>query len=159
MSIRSLAAVLAGTLLCATASGATALTVLTVGKQAMFTAEKGRVRIGRDPRLRPVFDPRCGAHETRLQLASYPQATNRLVAQDEVVLPCEHWRETRKGYAYEDASGVAGGVTKILYSVSRLQVQFGGAHYVQPVGPVGYAEMWFTVGTTRFLARFHNFTT
>src|SRR5262245_30120073 len=99
MSIRSLAAALAGTLLLAAASGAASLTVLTVGKQAIFTAEKGRVRIGRDPRLRPLFDPRCDANETRVQLASYPQATNRLVAQDEVVLPCEHWKETRKGYA------------------------------------------------------------
>jgi hypothetical protein len=159
MSIRSLAAVMAGTLLFAGSSGATALTVLTVGKQAIFTAEKGRVRIGRDPRLRPLADPRCGGVETRVQVASYPQATNRLVAQDEVVLPCEHWKKTGKAYAYADASGSAGGVTKVVYSASKLQVQFAGEHYVPPVGPVGYAELWFTVDTTRFLARFHNFTT
>ena len=65
------------TLLFATASGAATLSVLTVGKQAVFTAEKGRVRIGRDPRLRPVFDPRCGAHETRVQLASPDSETRR----------------------------------------------------------------------------------
>ncbi|HWP65344.1 MAG TPA: hypothetical protein VNO26_05470 [Candidatus Limnocylindria bacterium] len=160
MPIPSLAAVLAGCfLLLVDARGATALTVLTVGKQAVFTPEKGRVHVGRDPRLSPVADPRCGGVETRVQLASYPQATNRLVAQDEVVLPCERWRKTRKGYAYEDPAGTAGGVAKVIYSARRLQVHFGGDHYTAPDGPVGYVELWFTVGAARLLARFHNFTT
>ena len=159
MRITHLVAALAGTALLSPAASATTLTVLTVGKQAIFTADEGRVRVGRDPRLSPLSNPLCGGVETRIQLASYPQATNRLLAQDEVILPCEKWRETGKGFAYEDASGSAGGVTKIIYSRKRLQVQFGGEHYVPLPGPVGYAELWFTVGDTRLLARFHNFTT
>jgi hypothetical protein len=144
-------------LLLPAAEGA-ALTVLTVGKQAVFTADKARVRIGRDPRLSPLADPRCGGVETRVQLASYPQATNRLVALDEVILPCANWRQAGKGYLYKDDAGAAGGVTKVVYSKSKLQVHFGGEHYAPLPGPVGYAEMWFTVDTTRLLARFHNFT-
>jgi len=159
MRIPPFATALAGVVLLAQAAGAATLTVLTVGKQAVFTAEKARVRIGRDPRLSPLADPQCEGVETRVQLAAYPQATNRLVAQDEVVLPCANWKKTGKGYVYKDASGTAGGVTKIVYSASKLQVQFGGEHYVPLPGPVGYAELWFTVDTVRLLARFHNFTT
>jgi hypothetical protein len=156
---RLLATALAGTLLLTGRSNAQTLTVLTVGKRAAFTAEKGRVRVGRDPRLHPLVDPRCGHAETRLQLASYPQATNRVVAQDEVVLPCENWRKAGKGFSYADESGSVGGVTKVVYSAAKLQVQFAGPQYVRPAGPVGYVELWFTAGATRFLARFHNFTT
>ena len=159
MSIRLLLGALAGTVLLFHANDSAALTVLTVGKQGTFTAEKARVRIGRDPRLVPLGNPLCGGVETRIQLASYPQATNRLVAQDEVILPCAKWREAKKGFVYEDASGEAGGVVKIIYSPKKLQVQFGGAHYVPLPGPVGYAELWFTVDTARLLARFHDFTT
>lgn len=159
MSMRMLLGALAGAVLLCHTPTASALTVLTVGKQAMFTADKARVRIGRDPRLTPLSNPLCGGVETRIQLASYPQATNRLVAQDEAVLPCANWREAKKGFVYEDASGAAGGVIKIIYSARKLQVHFAGAHYVPLPGPVGYAELWFTVGTARLLVRVHDFTT
>jgi hypothetical protein len=158
MSIFPRVAALAGIVLVSQTAGAT-LRVLTVGKQAVFTAEKARVRIGHDPRLSPLADPRCDGVETRIQLAAYPQATNRLVAEDEVVLPCANWKKTGKGYVYKDEAGTAGGVTKIIYAAAKLQVHFGGEHYVPLSGPVGYAELWFTVDTTRLLARFHNFTT
>lgn len=159
MSSRLLYSTLAGTLLALHVADAAALTVLTVGKQAVFTAEKARVRIGRDPRLKPLADPRCGGIATRVQIAAYPQATNRLAAQAEVTLPCEHWRKAGKGYLYKDETGAAGGVTKVVYSAAKLQVHFGGANYVPLPGPVGYAELWFTVDTARLLARFHDFTT
>jgi hypothetical protein len=158
MSIRPLASLLATALLVGQAASATALTVLTTGKHAVFTAKKARVQVGRDPRLSPLADPQCGGVETRIQIAAYPQATNRLEAQEEVVLPCANWKRAGKGYLYRDDTGAAGGVIKVLYSTKRLQVQFKGDQYVPIAGPVGYAELWFTVDTTRFLARFHNFT-
>jgi hypothetical protein len=159
MRIPSLLAALAVLVLRSLTAGAATLSVLTVGKQAVFTAEKARVRIGHDPRLSPLADPRCDGVVTRIQLAAYPQATNRLVVQDEVVLPCANWKKAGKAYVYKDESGTAGGVTKVIYSATKLQVQFDGAHYVPLPGPVGYAELWFTIDTTRLLARFHNFTT
>ena len=93
----------------------------------------------------------------RLQLAAYPVATERLVAQDEVVLPCDRLRKAGKGFVYEDDTGAAGGVTKVAYSKKQVVITFGGSSYVPPPGPVGYVELWLQAGDTRFLARFHTF--
>jgi hypothetical protein len=155
MSTRPLALALAASAF--VAAEVHALTVLTVGKQAVFRADEARIRIGRDPRLSPLPAPECGGDEMRLQLASYPVATERLVAQDEVVLPCERWRKAGKGFVYEDETGAAGGVTKVAYSTKRVVITFGGPSYVSPPGPVGYLEVWLQAGDTRFLARFHTF--
>jgi hypothetical protein len=156
MSIRPLARALVAAALVSATDGH-ALTVLTVGKQATFRGDEARVRIGRDPRLSPLAAPECGGDEMRVQLAAYPVATARLVAQDEVVLPCERWRKAGKGFVYEDETGAAGGVTKVAYSAKRVVITFGGPAYVPPLGPVGYLELWFQAGDTRFLTRFHTF--
>jgi hypothetical protein len=44
-----------------------------------------------------------------------------------------------------------------VYTRDALVVKLGGAGYTPPGGPVGYVELWLNLGSTRLLARFHNF--
>jgi hypothetical protein len=55
-----------------------------------------------------------------LQVTSYPQATVRVDAQDEVTLPCGRWAKRRDGFVYRDADGSVGGVRKVVYSRTRF---------------------------------------
>jgi hypothetical protein len=157
MPIPRLLAAIGSLALSLAAVEAAALTVLNVGKQVVFDASRGRVRVAKDTGLAPLGNPLCGGDETRVQVASYPVATSRLVAQDEVVLPCERWRPLGKGFVYEDDGGAAGGVVKVAYSARKLVIELGGTAYQPLSGPVGYAELWFRVGTARILVRVHDF--
>lgn len=89
-------------------------------------------------------------------MASYPQATNRLEAQA-TNLPCENWSATSGGYVYHDDAAAHGGVRRITYTSSKLVIKLRGQHFTPVAGPVGYMEVWFRVGSTRYLGRFHNF--
>ncbi len=140
------------------AGTAHALTVLTAGKHAVFRTDSALVRIGKDRALATVLDPTCASGlATTFQVGAYLQSTWRLASSPEVTLPCDKWRKTRAGYAYEDDAGTSGGVQRITYTPKKLVIQLGGSGYAAPAGPVGYIETWLTLGTTRLLARFHGF--
>jgi hypothetical protein len=137
---------------------ADALTVLTNGKHAIFRSASGIVRLGRDRALATLVDPICASGlPTTVQVGAYLQSTARLSTKPADTLPCERWRKVRGGYVYADNAGTAGGVRRIVYARDRLVVKLGGAGYTAPGGPVGYVELWLTIGSTRLLARFHNF--
>lgn len=147
------------------AGGATesrALTVLTTGKVAVSkdrpgtARDVGRFRFGKDPALRPLVDPRCPG-ESAVQVAFYPQATQRLVARPLAVLPCANWKARGAGYVYNDPAAGQSGVRSILYLPSKLVIKLKGPGFEPVAGPVGYLEVWFTVGDERYLGRFHNF--
>ncbi len=140
------------------ATPADALTVLTIGKHAVFRSESGLVRVGRDRALATLLDPTCASElPSTVQLGAYLQSTARLAAEPADTLPCDRWRRGRGGYVYEDDAGAAGGVRRIVYARDKIVVKLGGAGYTAPGGPVGYVELWLTIGSTRLLARFHNF--
>lgn len=133
------------------------LTVLTRGKAASFGSKAATVRFGEDAALAPLVDPRCPTVSS-VQLASYPEGATFLDAQAIGKLPCTNWRSTAKGYRYRSSDGYPGGVRRIDYRPDRLVVSFGrGYHRI--AGPVAYLEMWFRVGTTNYLGRFHRFST
>jgi hypothetical protein len=141
-----------------------AVTVLTVGKSAVFRRRDGVasavVRFGHDPAFAAVADPTCtGGATMTLQVAAYPQATVRVDAQPVLTLPCERWKRRRSGFVYRDPDGTAGGVRKVVYGRSRFLVRFEGGTYRHVAGPVGYAELWIEIAGTRLVGRFHDFRT
>ncbi len=146
----------------AVALDAHAVTVLTVGKTAVFRRRAGVdsavVRFGRDPAFASPADPTCtGGASMTLQVAAYPQATVRLDAGDVVTLPCKPWKRRRGGFVYRDHAGASGGVRKVVYGPTRFLVRFEGGTYRHVPGPVGYAELWIGIGGARLVGRFHDF--
>jgi hypothetical protein len=139
------------------------LTLLTVEKTAVFEHDPatGRgaatVRVGRDSALAELEDPTVCPASATLQVSSYPSELNLLVADPPAELPCERWRRIPGGYAYYDPSGAAGGIRSVRYGRDGLSVRVEGAGYRPVVGPVGYAQVWLTVGAERYLVRFHEF--
>jgi hypothetical protein len=148
-------------LLVATPGAADALTVLTVGKSAVFRhggAASAVVRVGRDPALARPADVTCGGGATlTLQLAAYPTARARVDAAPAVALPCDRWRRVRGGFVYRAADAAPGGVRLVVYRTSGFEARFGGAAYRPMAGPVGWVECWIGVGAERLLARVHDF--
>src|SRR5262249_31925986 len=144
--------VLAALLLVPHLAAADGLTVLTVGKVAVFRNGRGTVRVGRDPRLARPPSPVCPT-ASGVELSSYPVPTQRLVSAPALELDCARWRKKAGGFVYDDPAGT-GGVRAIRYGRRGLLIRFEGA---LPTGPVGYFQAWLTVGATRFNARFHNF--
>lgn len=144
------------------ATEARAVSVLTVGKRAVFRDRGGTasalVTVGRDRAFATLADPTCGGGDTmRLQVASYPTATFRVDAQDLVELPCAGWKKRAGSFVYRDPAGSVGGVRKVVYGHARLLARFQGGSYRPIPAPVGYAELWIEIGGKRLLARFHNF--
>jgi hypothetical protein len=156
------AALLAGLLVAATAGPAAALTVLTTGKVALSKDGPGEkddravFRFGKDPALAAIPDPACPALTT-VQVASYSQATWRVVAQPGVELPCDAWRRVAGGWMYTDRAALHGGVTRIVYTRTKLLIKLRGPGFLPVTGPVGYLEVWLGIGTERYLGRFHSF--
>lgn len=153
---------IAALLVVAIAVPAHSLTVLTVGKTAVFRHRgehtSALVRIGRDPAFATLTDPTCaGGGVMALQVAAYPQATARVDAQDEVTLPCEPWSRRGDAFVYRDKTGAHGGVRKVVYSTSRFLARIEDGAYRHVAGPVGYAELWIEIGGARLLARFNTF--
>lgn len=141
---------------------AEALTVLTVGKVAVFRDRSGTdrdgglVRFGRDRAFAVLLDPTCPATSS-FQVGAYPTATARVVAQPVAELACANWRAARGGYVYEDPAA-AGGVRRIVYQRAKLVVELGDPNFTPVAGPLGYLQVWFQIGDTRFHGRFHDFT-
>lgn len=138
-------------------SAAHAVGVLTVGKHAVLRAESGFVRVGRDPLLAALAEPCPGGVEPRLTLSSYPQSTLRVVTHLDVALPCAGWTPLRSGGWRYDGGAPGDGVERVDLRPDKLVVQLGGDGYQAPSGPVGYVQVWLTVGGQRLNARFHNF--
>src|SRR5262249_59528934 len=66
-------------------AAADGLTVLTVGKVAVFRNGRGTVRVGRDPRLAAPPAPICPT-ASAVELSSYPEPTQRVVVAGEGAL-------------------------------------------------------------------------
>jgi hypothetical protein len=154
---------LAVTVLVLSTAPASALTLLTTDKVAAFEHDLGTgegsawVRVGRDRGLADLADPTVCPASATLQVSSYPSATSLIVADPPVSLPCERWIRIPDGYAYFDPTASAGGVRSLRYTREGLWVRLVGPAYRPVVGPVGYAQIWLTVGEERYLVRFHEF--
>lgn len=69
------------------------------------------------------------------------------------MLDCAKWKARRNGdFVYSDPDA-AGGLESLRYGRKGIVARFAGS---VPTGPVAYAQLWVTVGDTRFNARLHN---
>lgn len=135
------------------AARAAGLTVLTEGKVASFKNGKGTVRVGRDPQLANAPAPTCPA-TSAVTLSSYPEPTQRVVVATEVALDCTKWTARKNGdFVYSDPDAT-GGLSNLRYGKKGIVARFTSS---APAGPVAYAQLWLTVGDTRFNARLHSF--
>ncbi|HEY8517440.1 MAG TPA: hypothetical protein VIS07_18160 [Candidatus Binatia bacterium] len=145
------------------AERAEALILLTEGKLGVFRhdAASGRgsahIRIGADRALRELRDPTVCPSSATLRIAYYPTATNLVTGGPTVELPCERWSRVSDGYVYRDPSGSAGGVRRVVYTRRGIDVLASGPGYEPVVGPVGFVQLWLTVGDARYLVRMHEF--
>jgi hypothetical protein len=140
--------------------------ILTYGKLAILRDRRGTARdvavfrTGKDPEFATLPSPLCPA-VTTIQVSAYPTATNRVEAQPATpggaTLPCDKWRQTKRGYRYRDAAGGTLGVRAITLDRTGLSVRIQGGGYRGIRGPVGYLQLQLTIGDVRWLARFHNF--
>jgi hypothetical protein len=106
-------------------AGADGLTVLTVGKVAAFKNGRGMVRVGRDPRLANAPSPACPT-KTAVELSSYPEPTQRVVASTTVDLDCGKWKPRRGGFVYSDPAA-RGGVRAIRSTRDQRVALFADA--------------------------------
>jgi len=159
MTSRALALVFAGTLALPALAAAGDFSLLTVGKVASFknvgdvARDGGVVRIGRDPNLRTLIDPRCPA-VTRAQVLSYPQDVLRMVTNLDVELDCTKWRAKGDGFDYRDPDGT---VKTIHYGSDGVRIVVRGADFTPIGGPLGFLETNLVVADTPLRARFHLF--
>lgn len=150
-------------LLVVLAPRAHALTLLTEGKVGFFRYDaasgtgSARLRVGADRALTVLEDPTGCPSSATVQIASYPTASNLVVGGPAVDLPCERWSRVPGGYLYRDPGGAAGGIRTLRYTQGGLSIDARTPGFVPVVGPVGYVEMWLTVGAQRYLVRLHNF--
>jgi hypothetical protein len=136
-------------------AAADGLTVLSVGKVAIFKNGGATIRVGRDSALVAGPSPTCPA-TSAVDVSSYPVATQRVVVTTQVGLDCAKWRAKGSGFVYDDPAGTAG-LRSVRYGRKGLTLHFGGDAFTPPAGPVGYVQAWLTVGSTRFNVRLHNF--
>lgn len=130
------------------------LQLLTHGKTAVFrdkADDSALIRFGRNRALAQLIDPTCtGVHPSAVKVSAYE--SNVVVTHVDVPLACDKWRPARGGFLYEDAGGP---VRRIVYTSRKLVVQLKG--FPPITGPVGYVELWLTLGDERLLGRFHDF--
>jgi tetratricopeptide (TPR) repeat protein len=142
---------------------ARALTLLTESKVGAFRHDpatgggSAQISVGRDRALAQLEDPTVCPASASIRIASYPTATNLVTGGPEVALPCERWSRIPGGFLYRDPSGAAGGVRTVRYTTRGLSVDARAPGFEPVVGPVGYVQMWLTVGDTRYLVRLHDF--
>lgn len=133
-----------------------ALTVLTAGKVARLHDRSGTVRdsavfaFGKDRALAALIDPRCPG-------ASSVQISSNQQDDGELPLPCVQWKQVKGGFLYKDRAGSVGGVRRILYRSTGLVITVRGSGYTAITGPVGYVQVWLTIGDKRYVGRFHDF--
>jgi tetratricopeptide (TPR) repeat protein len=145
------------------AASAHALTLLTEAKHGVFRHDaatgsgSAQISVGRDRALASLEDPTVCPSSASLRIAFYPTATNLVTGGPEVALPCERWRRIPGGYLYRDSDGSAGGVRTVRYTTRGLSVDARSPGFTPVVGPVGYVQLWLTVGSTRYLVRLHDF--
>lgn len=160
--IRALPFLCAIVLFSAPQARADGLLMLTAGKVGVSKdlpgsgRDRGRFRFRKDPALLTLENPTCPGTSS-VQLATYPQAANRVEAQPLVDLPCENWTARGTGYVYNDPTGALGGIRRILYKPGKLVLKMRGPGFTPVVGPVAYMEIWFAVGPNRYHGRFHSF--
>lgn len=134
------------------------LTLLTAGKRGRFvrvdaTVGSARVHVGRDPGLATLGDPTACPSRATVQVRGYSSATGLLIDGPVVALPCGGWTIEKGDYRYRDpATGI-----RIRYGHDGLDVRLDAPSYVPFAGPVGFVQMWFVVGDTRYHVRFHGF--
>jgi len=137
------------------------LVVLTGGKVAKFQNREGTardagvVKFQGDPRLPRPTSP--GGAFVTVQVASYPQATNRVTYGPVIELPPDVWRRKGKTWVYTDEDGTRGGLRKMLLGGKTLLIKWKGDGFTPPPGPAGYVEVWVELEGRRYLGRFHDF--
>lgn len=145
------------------AAPAQALTLLTESKVGVFRHDpatgsaSAQISVGRDRALATLEDPTVCPASASIRLAYYPTATNLVTGGPEVALPCERWSRIPGGFLYRDPDGTAGGIRTVRYTTRGLSVDARSPGFAPVVGPVGYAQMWLTIGDTRYLVRLHDF--
>jgi len=150
-------------LLLLVAARADAITLLTEGKVGIFRYDpatatgSAQIRVGRDRALAALQDPTVCPASATVKIASYPTALNLVVGGPSVDLPCERWSRVPGGFLYRDPSGAAGGIRTVRYTERGVAIDAVTPGFEPVVGPVGYVEVWLTVGSERYLVRMHNF--
>ena len=150
-------------LLLLNAASAHALTLLTEGKTGVFRRDaatgdgSAQITVGRDRALAALEDPTVCPASASIRIAFYPTATNLVTGGPEVALPCERWSRIPGGFLYRDPDGRAGGIRTVRYTERGLSVDARSPGFEPVVGPVGYVQMWLTVGGARYLVRLHDF--
>ena len=144
------------------AASAHALTLLTEGKVGVFRHDasgggSAQITVGRDRALASLEDPTVCPASASIRIAFYPTATNLVTGGPEVALPCERWSRIPGGFLYRDPAGTAGGIRLVRYTQRGLFVDARSPGFEPVTGPVGYVQMWLTVGGTRYLVRLHDF--
>ena len=146
----------------ATAASAHELTLLTEGKLGVFRHDaagggSAQISVGRDRALARLEDPTVCPSSASIRITFYPTATNLVTGGPEVALPCERWTRIPGGFLYRDPAGSVGGVRTVRYTQRGLSVDARSPGFEPVVGPVGYVQMWLTVGDVRYLVRLHDF--
>ena len=163
LRFRCLLAGLAGFATLGAATRADSFSVLVEGKSAVFSHDartgtgSARIRVGADPALATLGNPRRCPSSAFLRLVWYPTATNLEVGDPEVVLPCARWHAVPGGWQYDDPVGSAAGVTRLRYTTGGIALDASGPRFTPLVGPVGFAQLSLRVGEQRHLVRFHGF--
>ena len=151
---------LALTLLLDAGSGL-ALSILTQGRTLRLSGRRapeqwrGVLRVGPDAALADAPSPECPTITT-FELGLFTVASNGVERNPAVTLDCARWRRTKRGWVYADPLSPAG-IRKIAYGPRGLVVTLAGPSVMPAAGPVGYAQVWFGVGSARFHVRFHEF--
>ena len=118
---------------------------------------RGLLRVGTDAALADAPSPECPV-VTTFELGLFTVATNGVERNATVTLDCTRWKRTKRGWVYADPAS-PGGVRKIVYGSRGMVVTLAGSGVMPAPGPVGYAQVWFGVGSARFHVRFHEFRT
>jgi hypothetical protein len=116
---------------------------------------RGVLRVRNDPALAQAPSPACPTVSS-FELGLFTVATNGVERNAAVTLDCARLRPTRSGWTYDDPAR-PGGIARIAYGPGGLVVKLAGPSVLPAAGPVGYAQVWFAVGATRYHVRFHEF--
>ena len=118
------------------------------------SSRSATIRFVNDPNLVSLVSPLC-PQTSKLRLSSSAHINA------EVTLDCTKWKfVSGRGFTYSAKATGPGSVRTIKYQPGALSIRAAGAGYTPPiVGPVGWVEIRFTVGSTEYCGRFDDLVT